>query len=281
MTGAREVAWVDFEFVRGLVKKHAAISLDDSKRYLVAARLLPLARQHGIPSVDRLVARLRATPFGDLHLRAVEAIATTETSFFRDLHPFNALRERVLPELIRQREGSRTLVIWSAACSSGQEAYSVAMLIREHFPRLLDWNLQILASDLSPTMIDRGREGVYQQHEVNRGLPARMLVRYFTQDGGAWRVRPELQSMVRFFTQNVARDWSMVPHVDLLLLRNVLIYFDVEDRRSILGRVRRHLRRDGYLLLGSAETTLNLDDRFSRTRIDRAVFYQPVDGGGS
>lgn len=280
MTGAREVAWLDFEFVRGLVKQHAAISLDDSKRYLVAARLLPLARQQGMSSVERLVARLRATPFGDLHLRAVEAIATTETSFFRDLHPFNALRDHVLPDLIRRRRDSRSLVIWSAACSSGQEAYSVAMLIREHFPQLLDWNLQILASDLSRPMLERGRLGAYQQHEVNRGLPARLLVRHFMQDGGAWRVRPELQSMVRFFTQNVAREWPTVPHVDLLLLRNVLIYFDVEDRKKILARVRRHLRRDGYLLLGAAETTLNVDERFSRTRIDRAVFYRPADGGG-
>ncbi len=172
-------------------------------------------------------------------------------------------------------------MIWSAACSSGQEPYSVAMLIREHFPQLLDWNLQILASDLSRTMVERGCQGVYPQHEVNRGLPARSLIRHFTQDGGVWRVRPELQSMVRFFTQNVARDWPTVPHVDLLLLRNVLIYFDVEDRRRILARVRRHLRRDGYLLLGSAETTLNLDERFERTRIDRAVFYRPVGGGAS
>ncbi len=280
MTGPREVAWGDFEFVRGLVKRHAAISLDDSKRYLVAARLLPLARQHGMADVGRLVARLRSTPFGDLHARAVEAIATTETSFLRDLHPFHALRDHVLPDLVRRRRDSRTLVIWSAACSSGQEPYSVAMLIREHFPQLLDWNLQILASDLSRTMVERGRQGVYQQHEVNRGLPARWLVRYFTQDGGVWRARPELRSMVRFFTQNVAREWSTVPHVDLLLLRNVLIYFDVEDRRRILARVRRHLRRDGYLLLGSAETTLNLDERFSRTRIDRAVFYRHAEGGG-
>lgn len=274
-----EVGWTDFEFVRGLVKRHAAISLDDSKRYLVAARLLPVARQHGLASVEGLVAALRTTPFGDLHLRTVEAIATTETSFFRDLHPFNALRDEVLPRLIRRRQSSRSLVIWSAACSSGQEPYSVAMLIREHFPQLLDWNVQILASDLSRTMLERGHDGVYQQHEVNRGLPARLLVRHFRQHGGRWHATPELRRMVRFFHQNIIRDWTMVPQVDLLLMRNVLIYFDVEDRRTILARTRRHLRDDGYLLLGSAETTLNLDERFRRVRIDRAVFYQTEDGG--
>lgn len=273
-----EVPWADFEYVRGLVKRETAISLDDSKRYLVAARLLPVARQEGLESVGGLVARLRTTIDGPLHVRTVEAIATTETSFFRDHHPFEALRDNVLPDLLRRRSGSRSLVVWCAACSSGQEPYSLAMLVRESFPQLAGWNLQILASDLSGTMIDRAARGEYHQHEVNRGLPAHLLVRYFSQDGGRWRLAPEVRSMVRFFQHNLSRAWTAVPTVDLVLMRNVLIYFDIEDRRRILASVRRHLRPDGYLLLGSAETTLNLDDSYRREPFGRAVFYRPTGG---
>jgi chemotaxis protein methyltransferase CheR len=273
-----EVLWADFEYVRGLVKRQTAISLDDSKRYLVAARLLPVARQEGLESVGSLVARLRSSIDGPLHTRTVEAIATTETSFFRDHHPFEALRAHVLPDLLQRRAASRSLTIWCAACSSGQEPYSLAMLIRESFPQLIGWNVQILASDLSATMVDRATRGEYQQHEVNRGLPAHMLVRYFSQDGGRWRLAPEVRSMVRFFQHNLSRDWTPVPVVDLVLMRNVLIYFEISDRRRVLASIRRHLRPDGYLLLGSAETTLNLDDSYRREPFGRAVFYRPAGG---
>lgn len=280
LAGAAAVSATDFEYVRTLVRSHAAIALDESKRYLVEARLQPLAREQGLETVARLVARLRTTGFGDLHARTVEAIATTETSFFRDHHPFEALRETVLPELIRRRDPVRGLTVWSAACSGGQEPYSVAMLLRDAFPGVVrDWRVQLLASDLSEAMVAKTREGRYHQHEVNRGLPARYLVRYFRQDGGRWRVVPELRGMVRSFRLNLAEAWSMVPQVDLLLLRNVLIYFDCDDRRRILAKVRRHLRPDGYLVLGSAETTLTLDGGFDRVPVGRSVLYRPKPGG--
>ena len=279
---AAEISAAEFEFVRNLVKTHSSISLDDSKGYLVSSRLLPLAREAEFGSVSLLITHLRSRPYSALHTRAVEAIATTETSFFRDFHPFEALREQVLPELIRKRRTTTGMLsIWCAACSSGQEPYSIAMTLRETIPDLSSWTIQLLASDLSETMLKRARRGVYQQLEVNRGLPARHLVRWFEQRGASWHLRKDVRDMVAFFQHNLGGDWARIPQVDLLFLRNVLIYFDIDTRRRILHQVKRHLKPDGFLVLGAAETTLNLDDSFKRVRCGRAVLYQPNVGGGS
>jgi chemotaxis protein methyltransferase CheR len=270
---------IDFDYVRALVRRESAIVLDDSKAYLVASRLMPVARQGGFATVAALISHLQSSPQDTLHTEVVEAIATTETSFFRDHYPFAALRDEILPELIARRGSStRTLSIWSAACSSGQEPHSVAMIIRDRFPSLATWNLQLLASDLSSSMVARAREGIYNQLEVNRGLPAPYLVRFFDQKEDRWHLRPEIRNMFRFFQMNIARQWASTSPVDVLLLRNVLIYFDVAERQAVLSKVRRVLRPDGYLVLGSAETTLNLDDLFTRVRIGNAVFYQLAKG---
>jgi chemotaxis protein methyltransferase CheR len=272
---------LDFEYVRALVRKASAIVLDDSKTYLVVSRLLPVARSNGFDTVGALISRLQSAPQGELHARVVEAIATTETSFFRDLHPFVALRDEILPELIQRRsQSTRTLSIWSAGCSSGQEPHSIAMILRDRFASLAGWNLQLLASDLSHQMVERARLGTYSQLEVNRGLPAPYLVRFFDQIEDRWVLKEDVRQMFRYVQQNLAEEWSTVPQVDVLLLRNVLIYFDVATRRRALRQVRRLLRPDGYLLLGSAETTLNLDDLFDRVRVGRAVFYQVSKGAG-
>ena len=272
-TGA--VSLPDIEFVCALVRRTSSVLLEPSKGYLVSSRLLPLARREGLESVSSLIATLRARPFGRLHDATVEALVISETSFFRDYHPFEALREQILPELIRARRGtSRSLTVWSAACSTGQEPYSLAMLILEHFPVLRDWQLNLIASDLSKSALDRARQGLYHQHEVNRGLPARQLVRFFLQERTMWRLRDEVRGMWRFFPHNLSHDWESIPRVDLLLLRNALIYFDVDTRRNILRRVRRVLSPDGYLLLGGAETTFSLDEGFSRVQVGRSVFYQ-------
>lgn len=272
----------DFDYIRALVRKESSIVLDDGKMYLVISRLSPLAREHAFPSVGALISRLQSTAHGELHTLAVEAIATTETSFFRDLHPFVELRETILPELIKnRRDTSRSICIWSAACSSGQEPHSIAMILRDRFAELAGWNLQLLASDISRRMIERAQDGVYSQIEVNRGLPAPYLVRFFNQNGSHWQLKDELRGMFRFFRQNLAEEWAAVPPVDILMLRNVLIYFDVETRRKVLRRVRQLLRPGGYLVLGSAETTLNLDQEFVRVRSGRAVFYQVANGNGA
>jgi chemotaxis protein methyltransferase CheR len=269
------VSSLEFEYVRSLVRRESAIVLDDSKKYLVSSRLLPLAKEHGFDSVAALVSRLQASPQGTLHTLVVEAIATTETSFFRDIHPFTALRDEILPKLLReQRNTGGTLNIWSAACSSGQEAYTVAMILRDRFAAMPGWSFQLLASDISRQMVERAQRGVYTQVEVNRGLPAPYLIRFFDQRDGQWHLKDDVKNMCRFFHQNLAQAWTAIPPVDIVMLRNVLIYFDVETRREVLRRVRGLLRPGGYLLLGSAETTLNLDDTFNRIRVGRAVFYQ-------
>jgi chemotaxis protein methyltransferase CheR len=275
------ISRLDFDYIRELVRRESSIVLDDGKTYLVTSRLAPLARENGFESVGAFISHLQSAAQGELHTLAVEAIATTETSFFRDLHPFVELREKILPELIRaRRDTSKSLCIWSAACSSGQEPHSLAMILRDRFSETAGWNLQLLASDISRRMIDRAQEGIYTQIEVNRGLPAPYLVRFFSQDEDRWQLKDEVRGMFRFFRQNLADEWAAVPPVDILMLRNVLIYFDVETRREVLRRVRRLLRPGGYLLLGSAETTLNLDHCFVRVRSGRAVFYQVTEGNG-
>ncbi|RLE26889.1 MAG: protein-glutamate O-methyltransferase CheR [Acidobacteria bacterium] len=276
-----ELTQADFDFVRSLVKQHSSISLDDTKGYLVSSRLLPVARSGGFESVAKLITHLRSRPHGTIHTLVLEAVATTETSFFRDFHPYEILRDQVLPDLIRQRrKTTRMLNIWCGACSSGQEPYSVAMVLRQVIPDIDTWTIQLLASDFSGAMVERARKGVFKQLEVNRGLPAHLLVRYFEQHGASWWVKDEVKRMVTFFQQNLDREWTSVPQVDLLFLRNVLIYFDVETRRRILRKVRRHLRPDGFLIMGAAETTLSLDDSFKRVQFGRAAFYQPGEGSG-
>jgi chemotaxis protein methyltransferase CheR len=266
----------DFEFVCRLVRDRSAIVLEPGKEYLVEGRLTPVARQLGLDTVAGLVGRLRAAPDNGLAARVVEAMATTETSFFRDHHPFATLRTAVLPELIRLRAGERRLDVWCAACSTGQEPYSIALLLREHFPNLAGWRVSILATDLSGEALGRGREGRYTQLEVNRGLPAALLARYFRQYGTSWEMSENIRRMVEFRELNLARPWPYLPRMDLVFLRNVMIYFDAETKRSILGRVARLLRPGGYLLLGGAETTLNLDDSFHRVERLKGGFYQPV-----
>jgi chemotaxis protein methyltransferase CheR len=278
-SSSEQVSMADFNYVRNLTRKHSSVSLDDSKLYLVSSRLLPVARREGFDSVPSFIASLKAQPFGRLHIAAAEALITTETSFFRDFHPFEALREHVLPELIRnRRKSTKTFTIWSAACSSGQEPHTIALMIKEYFPILQDWSLNLIASDVSQSMVRRAKEGLYFQHEINRGLPAKLLVKYFKQEKTMWQVRPEIREMFQYFQHNIMHDWSHLPQTDVLLLRNVLIYFDVNERRQVLHRVRRNLKPGGYLVLGAAETTLSLDDGFERAQFGRSVFYRVAKG---
>jgi chemotaxis protein methyltransferase CheR len=268
----------NFEYVRKLVHDHSAIALEPGKEYLVESRLLPLARKTGLTTVRELVARLRRGPIGALHAQVVEAMTTNETSFFRDHHPFEALRKEVLPALIAARGTRQSLAIWSAACSGGQEPYSVAILLREYFPQLRDWHVQIIASDLSQNVLDRAVQGRYSQLEVNRGLPAPLLVKYFRQSGRHWEIAPEVRKLVRFTRLNLAEPWPPLPLFDVVLLRNVLIYFTPETKRRILPRIRRQLAADGALLLGGAETTLGIDDGWTRINHGQTSTYRPMPG---
>lgn len=264
----------DFNYIRRLVHERSAIVLDDDKAYLVESRLLPLARRQGFTSLDLLIRKLQAEPFHGLHLQAVEAMTTNETCFFRDVHPFDALKKFVLPDLIARRAAQRELTIWCAASSSGQEPYSIAMLLREGFPQLASWKVHILSTDISTDVLARAREGHYSQLEVNRGLPASLLVKYFQKRGCDWYLRDDIRQMVNYQTLNLAGAWPALPPTDIVMMRNVLIYFGVETKKEILTKVRMVLKPEGYLFLGGAETTFGIDASYERVQVDRATCYQ-------
>ena len=265
----------DFDFIRKLLRDRSAIVLDDGKRYLVESRLTPILRQLNLASISDLVAQLRDNSANGLQTRIVEAMVTTETSFFRDHHPFETLRKTVFPELVARRRGERRLTIWCAATATGQEPYSVALLLREHFPDLVqNWQITLLASDISAEMLARARAGVFNQIEVNRGLPAALLIKHFEQHGNMWHLGAAVRAMVEFREINLANPWPTLPPMDLIFLRNVMIYFDVAVKKAILGRAARVLKPDGYLILGGAETTFNLDESYRRVEHLKSGFYQ-------
>ena len=275
MKERQTVSTADFKYIRDLVRDQCALTLEAGKEYLLEARLDPLARMEGFASFEQLVRRLRASPFTDLHRRVVEAMTNNETTFFRDPRVFGMLATSVLPALLAARSAERSLTIWCAACSTGQEPYSVAMLLREHQPSLDGWHLRIVASDISRDVLTRARAGRYTQVEVNRGLPANRLVKYFAQRGASWELSAEIREMVEFREINLIQPWQNLPAADLILMRNVLIYFDVAVKKSILEKAGRLLDPHGYLVLGGAETTTNLDDSFEPVSFGGAVCFRP------
>jgi chemotaxis protein methyltransferase CheR len=264
----------EFEFIRDLVRAKAGIVLEAGKEYLVDARLSALVRQQKLESIAALVARLRANSVDPLHRLAVEAMTTNETSFFRDQHPFEALKKVVIPGLLESRASTRSLTIWCGASSSGQEPYTILMTLCESIPRIEEWKLTFIATDISSEMVLRSREGKYNQIEINRGLPAALMVKYFEKQGLGWQIKPKLRSMISFQELNLTRPWSGIPPMDIIFLRNVLIYFDTDTKKDILRRIRGVLKPDGYLFLGSAETTLTLDEEFVRTKLEKSGCYQ-------
>jgi chemotaxis protein methyltransferase CheR len=270
----------DFAFLSKLMHERAAIVLEPGKEYLALSRLDPLVREQGCGTVSALIERLRLeaadSPLLDL---VIDALTTNETTWFRDLEPFESLRRTVLPELIERRGPTRTLAIWSAGCSTGQEPFSIAMTVREHFPELASWNLTILGTDISPSVLERARRGRYGQLEVNRGLPAHLLVKHFTRAGMEWEIEESIRRMVRFQRRNLITDWQGLPPFDLILMRNVMIYFDVESKRDVLTHMHGQLATNGYLLLGSSETTFNLSEDFQRQVDGRTAWYRPVQPG--
>jgi chemotaxis protein methyltransferase CheR len=264
----------EYDYIRALVKRSSAMVLDDGKEYLIQARLAPLVRQEGLPTIEHLVAKMRERPDSPLHSRVVEAMTINETSFFRDVNPFEVCKKHVFPALQKVRGQQRTLNIWSAACSTGQEPYSLAMIVRDVFPDLAQWRLRIHATDLSSHVLEKAKRGKFTQLEVNRGLPAPMLVKNFVQDGTEWAVKPEVRSLVEFRQMNLSAPWQGLPQMDVVFMRNVLIYFDVETKKRLLGYLRDVLRPDGYLFLGAAETTFNIDGTFEAIEQNRTTYYR-------
>jgi chemotaxis protein methyltransferase CheR len=269
-TSASALDTENYGFLRDYIHRQSGILLDNDKHYLLEARLMPIVEELHLPSLVALCQELK-TSEAPLRKKVVEAMTTHETLFFRDNTPFEALRKELLPQLVEQRKVARRMRIWCAAASSGQEPYSLAMLLLES--GLGDWTIEILGTDLSDQVLNRAREGKYMQLEVNRGLPAQYLVKYFQREGLEWRLKENARRMVRF-EQADLRQNPRGKGYDFIFCRNVLIYFDIPTKKQILERLRNALTPGGYLVLGSAESTLGLDEVFQRVAVDNARFYQ-------
>jgi chemotaxis protein methyltransferase CheR len=247
---------VDYGYLRQVVFSHSQNVLDPSRDYLFETRLTRLLRNEGMTGLDELVGRMRRHQNPMLERAVAEAMTINETSFFRDSRPFELLRTELLPKLIESRRASRTLRFWSAACSTGQEAYSLAMLVNEHFPLISGWNMRFEGTDISAEVVHRAQSGTYHRIEINRGLPAKFVVRYFDHRGEDWTVRPELRKMCNFRQANLcgaSLPFSPYERFDVIFLRNVMLYFSMETRRTLLANIRRLLEPDGVLFLGSSE----------------------------
>jgi len=263
-----------FAFVADLVRRRSAILLEAGKEYLVESRLAPLARAAEAPDVDAFVRGLRARGHEPDLEAVVEALTTNETSWFRDVAPFHALRDHVVPALRAERGPFDRLRVWSAACSTGQEPYSIAIVLADAGCAAVE----IVATDLSEQVLGRAREGRYTQLEVNRGLPASVLVRHFEKTGAHWRVGDAMRRQVRFQRHNLLDAPPVGGPFDVVFLRNVLIYFDLATKRAVLSRVRRVLRPGGFLVLGAAETTIGVDDGWVREPVAGGAVYRPTSG---
>jgi chemotaxis protein methyltransferase CheR len=270
-----KVSPAQFAFLRDLLRRRTGVVIDDSKQYLVVARLLPIVRQRSIPSLDTLVDRIRTTGDKSLEKDVLNAMMTHETSFFRDKSPFETLRGLVT-EMIPKRKAHKQIVIWSAACSTGQEPYSIAMLLNDQFPELVaTWRIRIIATDISEPVLARAREGVFSDLETNRGLPPDLLAKHFRALQGKWSIAQDCRRLVEFRCLNLNGPWPMLPPCDVIFLRNVMLYFDVPTRSALVTKMRRVLKPDGALFLGGAETMIGIDTGYERLAGKGCSFYRP------
>jgi chemotaxis protein methyltransferase CheR len=263
----------DYEFLRKLLKERSGLDLSADKQYLVESRLVPLARRVGLAGIPELVVKMKSGA-EVLTTEVVEAMTTNETFFFRDKIPFDHLKETVLPTLMQARAGRRSLRIWSAACSSGQEPYSIAMCLKENAQALSGWRIEIVATDLSQEVLEKAKAGIYSQFEVQRGLPIQMLVKYFTQTGELWQINADIRGMVQHRQLNLLQDFSQLGKFDVIFCRNVLIYFAEEMIYCALERFRHALRPGGFLFLGHAESAIGMSPAFEPERIGNCIAYR-------
>ena len=264
----------DYDYLRKLLRARSGLVLSADKQYLVESRLLPLVRKASVGNLGELVLKLQGPGAEPLAAEVVEAMTTNETFFFRDKIPFEHFRDTILPALMAARGAQRHLRIWCAACSTGQEPYSLAMNLKEMGAALAGWRFDIVATDIAAAVIERAMAGVYSQFEVQRGLPITLLLKYFQQEGDSWQVVPEIRAMVKFRQLNLLRDFSALRTFDVVFCRNVLIYFDQDTKIDVLHRIARGMQPDGFLALGAAETVVGLTDRF-KPHADKRGLYQP------
>ncbi len=265
----------DFDFISTLVEERSAIQLPQGKEYLVEARLDALRRTMNISNLAELIQTVRKSRRSQLAEDVVDALTTNETSFFRDIRPFDGLKQVIIPTLMENRKSSRRLNIWCGACSSGQEPYSVLILLRENFPELQHWDLQYWATDFSPQMVQRCTDGRYADLEVKRGLSPELRDKYFDKVKDGWQIKSSFRSMLTVRRLNLMEAWKL-PQMDLIMMRNVLIYFSMETKKDIFRRIRDTLAPDGYLLLGAAETTINIDNSYEVEDAGPTRCYRPL-----
>jgi chemotaxis protein methyltransferase CheR len=264
----------DFDYLRQLLRERSGLVLSAEKQYLAESRLLPVARRHGLTTLGELVGKLKAAIAAPLTSEVVEAMTTNETFFFRDKLPFDHFRDTVLPALIAARAHEKRIRIWCTACSTGQEPYSLAMMLKGMGAKLAGFRIEIVATDISGDVLERAKSGIYSQFEVQRGLPVQQLVKFFSQTGEAWQIAAEIRAMVQFRPLNLLKDFSTLGTFDMIFCRNVLIYFDQETKISVLNRLARQMPEDGFLALGAAETVVGLTDAF-KPMVDRRGLYAP------
>lgn len=262
----------DFDFIAALLKSRSGLIIGRDKVYLLESRLTPVARRRGLDTLEKLIAAMRRQADEELTRTVVEAMTTNESFFFRDTTPFDIFRDQVLPRLREHNAASKRIRVWCAAASSGQEPYSLAIYIKEQENLWRDWAIEILATDISTQVLDKARAGIYTQFEVQRGLPIRTLIKYFTQSGETWQLSKQIRDMVTFREFNLLESYRNFGRFDVIFCRNVLIYFDQETKADVLNRMREILPTHGTLFLGAAETVLGLTDRFKPVPGQRGLY---------
>ncbi|WP_419901436.1 CheR family methyltransferase [Kiloniella sp.] len=262
----------DFDYISQFLKKRSGLVLSQDKAYLLESRLNPVARKYGLSGFDELVQKVRATNDERILSDITEAMTTNESFFFRDQKPFDQFRDLVLPHMLEKRATNKTIRIWSAACSSGQEPYTLAMLLKEAGAALAGWKIEIIATDLSNDILDKAKEGVYTQFEVQRGLPINLLVKYFQQAGDRWQIDSSIRNMVTFKPFNLLESPSLLGKFDIVFCRNVLIYFEQATKSAVLKNIAKQMPDDGFLYLGGAETVLGISDDFQLIPGKRGIY---------
>jgi chemotaxis protein methyltransferase CheR len=265
----------DYEYLRKLLKDQSGLDLSADKQYLIESRLLPLARKSGLPGISELVQKMKGGS-ASLVTQVVEAMTTNETFFFRDKVPFDHFRQLIMPEILKARASRKSVRIWCAAGSTGQEPYSLAMCLKEMGAALAGWRTEIIATDLSQEVLEKSKAGIYSQFEVQRGLPIQMLVKYFKQTGEFWQINADIRAMVQHRQLNLLHDFSQLGTFDVIFCRNVLIYFDQDTKINIFNRLHRATEPDGFLALGAAETVVGLTEAF-KPYPERRGLYRPND----
>ncbi|WP_299397385.1 protein-glutamate O-methyltransferase CheR [Pelagibius sp.] len=262
----------DFEFIAQLLYQRSGLVITQEKAYLLESRLNPVARKWDLDGFEALIAKMRNEKDERVIVDVTEAMTTNESFFFRDNRPFEQFKDVVLPQLLETRGGQKKFRIWSAACSSGQEPYTLAMILKEEAAKLAGWTFDIVATDLSTEILGKAKDGLYSQFEVQRGLPITLLMKYFTQEGDKWRISDEIRQMVKFQPFNLLDSPSSLGRFDVIFCRNVLIYFDQETKGQVLGRLAQIMPNDGFLYLGGAETVLGISDAFEVIPGQRGIY---------